>query len=84
MTSGTRTELDGQTRRILASPRQHLALNLHAVGARIWWYEREEEAGGFRAQGEGVEGDADLGEETSYHYGGGKSGGYKRQGGGRN
>lgn len=41
------TELDAQGRRLLAVPWQHLGLNLHSIRARIRWYQREEEAGGF-------------------------------------
>jgi hypothetical protein len=62
-----RTELESQTCRLLAGPWQHLGLDLHSIGARIGRNKREEQSGGLGAQREGVEGDADVGEESSDH-----------------
>lgn len=65
------TELDAQGRRLLAVSGKHIRLDLHAIGTRIRRYEREEEASGFRARGEGIEGYANIGKEPGDHGGGG-------------
>jgi hypothetical protein len=62
-----RTELYSQTGGLLARPRQHLGFDFHAIGARIRGYEREEEPRRLRAQGEGIEGYADVCEESGDH-----------------
>lgn len=62
-----RTEFESQTCRLLAGPWQHLGLDLHSIGARIRRDKREEQSGGLGAQREGVECDADVGEEPSDH-----------------
>jgi hypothetical protein len=65
------TELYSQACGLLAIPREHLGLNFHAIGARIRGYEREEQPRGFRSQREGIEGYADVGEESGDHVCGG-------------
>jgi hypothetical protein len=63
------TKLYSQTRRLFAAPRQHFGLNLHAICARIWRYEGEEQSCGFGAQRKGIEGYADICEESGDHFG---------------
>ena len=73
-----RTELYVQGRVLFARPRQQLGLHAHAAGAGVGGDEREEEPRGLGARAEGVEGDADFGQETGDHGGGGDEAGSAR------
>lgn len=67
---GKHTKLDIKLAWCGGGPGEELGGDVHARGAGVWWEEGEEEAGGFGAGGEGIEGGLDFGYEAGYHFGG--------------